>query len=366
MYTPKPPPEFPLELQGLVRWMEEELQALSRDAQETQTLELRPSAAEPQNPREGMIVYADGTNWDPGDGAGSYQYVGGVWVLQRSGAEPNSYGTITDGTTPAPANSAGATFKLRAGTGLAIATQNDDGTHGDNALYSLVLKDLASVAPVLGDKLPFMDVSNSDANARTTIQILLDLIGSLATVTPVPASDYLPFFDQSGSVAGKALMSDIARGETLISTTNLNSGTSVDIAIPSGYKSVELRLYNWTKANNTIVDLRLSEDAGSTFLNAAYALFNDASVVSATTADSSAAIISNSASNAVFTHVIRLRDYTGSRDKTLTFDAISMTIGVPFTGFYIFTSTAAVNLFRLQPQSGAFNGSGVAELWGTP
>ncbi len=51
-----------------------------------------------------------------------------------SGGITNGYATVTDGTTPA--NAAGAdTFKLRAGVGLAVRVQNNDATHGDNALF---------------------------------------------------------------------------------------------------------------------------------------------------------------------------------------------------------------------------------------
>lgn len=35
----------------------------------------------PAKPREGMLRQADGTNWNPGSGAGIYRYTGGAWVL---------------------------------------------------------------------------------------------------------------------------------------------------------------------------------------------------------------------------------------------------------------------------------------------
>lgn len=36
--------------------------------------------AAPSSPKTGTIAYADGTNWDPGSGAGYYYYtVGGTW-----------------------------------------------------------------------------------------------------------------------------------------------------------------------------------------------------------------------------------------------------------------------------------------------
>lgn len=32
-----------------------------------------------EKPREGMLVFADGTDWNPGAGAGYYEYVSGAW-----------------------------------------------------------------------------------------------------------------------------------------------------------------------------------------------------------------------------------------------------------------------------------------------
>lgn len=36
--------------------------------------------APPAKPQNGMIVYADGTLWNPGSGLGFYGYENGVWV----------------------------------------------------------------------------------------------------------------------------------------------------------------------------------------------------------------------------------------------------------------------------------------------
>lgn len=37
--------------------------------------------AEPKRLREGLTVLADGTDWDPGSGAGLYIYRSGAWVF---------------------------------------------------------------------------------------------------------------------------------------------------------------------------------------------------------------------------------------------------------------------------------------------
>lgn len=68
------------DLRSVIRWMELEMQRLARSFTEEDILSLRVLHVEPERPREGMIVHADGTNWDPGDGAGPYSYTGGTWV----------------------------------------------------------------------------------------------------------------------------------------------------------------------------------------------------------------------------------------------------------------------------------------------
>jgi hypothetical protein len=43
-------------------------------------LMLKKRNAAPEKPRVGMVVLADGTNWNPGSGAGFYGYNAGSWV----------------------------------------------------------------------------------------------------------------------------------------------------------------------------------------------------------------------------------------------------------------------------------------------
>jgi len=61
------------------KYFEEEFAALTKALLEQTALELRPTGQVPVRPREGMIVYADGTNWNPGGGEGPYVYRNGVW-----------------------------------------------------------------------------------------------------------------------------------------------------------------------------------------------------------------------------------------------------------------------------------------------
>lgn len=42
-------------------------------------LELVPQSAEPEKLYNGLLVYADGSNWNPGGGEGIYAYYAGQW-----------------------------------------------------------------------------------------------------------------------------------------------------------------------------------------------------------------------------------------------------------------------------------------------
>lgn len=67
------------ELDELRRYVEEEFARLAGALGEQISVELRPVFREPTKPREGMLVFADGTSWNPGAGAGTYEYRGAAW-----------------------------------------------------------------------------------------------------------------------------------------------------------------------------------------------------------------------------------------------------------------------------------------------
>ena len=77
-YTPTNPPADAAQVGA---WALQELMTLSRFLTGSQdAVTLRPQAVAPARPTAGMIVNANGTNWNPGAGAGLYQYLGGAWV----------------------------------------------------------------------------------------------------------------------------------------------------------------------------------------------------------------------------------------------------------------------------------------------
>jgi len=62
-------------------WMQQQLERIASALQELEPpyIILSIQNVEPSRKKEGMVVNADGTNWNPGSGAGLYEYVGGSW-----------------------------------------------------------------------------------------------------------------------------------------------------------------------------------------------------------------------------------------------------------------------------------------------
>lgn len=59
--------------------LEQTLLLLSKAVEELQKSIGMVTNVVPVRPIEGMVRIADGTNWDPGSGAGMYLYLGGAW-----------------------------------------------------------------------------------------------------------------------------------------------------------------------------------------------------------------------------------------------------------------------------------------------
>lgn len=70
----------PADVEDIPRWLQQAMpqliNALNLAGDMQRTLDVAPN-----KPREGMIRYADGTNWDPGAGVGLYRFTSGSWGL---------------------------------------------------------------------------------------------------------------------------------------------------------------------------------------------------------------------------------------------------------------------------------------------
>lgn len=79
MYVPSNAPPTDVNA-GFVDWLQRELTQIAATLQEPGLIRLTELTEEPQRPRSGQLVLADGTSWNPGSGAGFYGYYGGGWV----------------------------------------------------------------------------------------------------------------------------------------------------------------------------------------------------------------------------------------------------------------------------------------------
>lgn len=80
MYFPGQAPTNP---DQILEYLETELRRISEHLQQglVAKLQLAETNAAPAKPRDGMLYFADGTNWNPGGtGRGVYAYVAGAWV----------------------------------------------------------------------------------------------------------------------------------------------------------------------------------------------------------------------------------------------------------------------------------------------
>jgi hypothetical protein len=63
----------------LRRQIDEELTEIERTFRLQDLIQLQVLHSEPAKPRDGMVVAADGTNWDPGSGEGIYAWYNNQW-----------------------------------------------------------------------------------------------------------------------------------------------------------------------------------------------------------------------------------------------------------------------------------------------
>lgn len=78
-YTPNTVPTDPA---AIPEYLDRELRSLAQAFQLQQPfILLQVLNVAPTKPRNGMCVLADGTNWNPGAGAGFYGYRGAAWHL---------------------------------------------------------------------------------------------------------------------------------------------------------------------------------------------------------------------------------------------------------------------------------------------
>lgn len=72
------PTQVPPDAGALPQYLRNELQRVSQ-ATATPYLQIDMLHKAPDKPKDGMVILADGTNFDPGSGAGYYGFRAGSW-----------------------------------------------------------------------------------------------------------------------------------------------------------------------------------------------------------------------------------------------------------------------------------------------
>ena len=82
-YSPLKPPSFPPSTDAgvIVRYLDSELVRVGAETElpKVSGVVFSELNVEPKKRFTGLVVMADGVNWDPGMGKGFYGYYGGAW-----------------------------------------------------------------------------------------------------------------------------------------------------------------------------------------------------------------------------------------------------------------------------------------------
>lgn len=80
LYLPQTAPPNIQTIDELRQWIEEELRRLANVLTVVDDVTFKVTYAAPPGPVAGMVVFADGTTWNPGSGRGLYEYRLNSWV----------------------------------------------------------------------------------------------------------------------------------------------------------------------------------------------------------------------------------------------------------------------------------------------
>lgn len=101
------PPGTPPEVRELVEQLQREFDLISKTFTGLPLLQIQERGIEPARPRPGMIAYADGGNWNPGEGESFYGYKEDEWVNLAGGVRQvvtATYSGATSSTTAMPSD----------------------------------------------------------------------------------------------------------------------------------------------------------------------------------------------------------------------------------------------------------------------
>jgi hypothetical protein len=244
-------------VEELRQWLSEELKLISESLNESTELELRASKHEPERPREGMIVHADGTAWNPGGGAGTYRYQNGLWVkIPIAGTDVvTGQASSVDGEIALFSGTSGKALKRATGTGLVKATA---GVYSTGVAANADLADMAAWT---------IKMRNSGSTGAPQDQTVNDLTEE---TTGDAAADFALMWDASGSVMRKMKPNNFGiatGGLTLITSGSFPAAATWSFTNLGGYKFfiIGLRGVSQSSGTSRVFQVALSGNNGSSY-----------------------------------------------------------------------------------------------------
>ena len=190
-YIPRPAPSDPAQLPG---YLFQELQNLQQSlAAARSTFVLAPLYAEPSKRPDGLVAFADGTTWNPGSGAGTYQYRAGAWQPWEGGGGGGGGGLTAEQVMDTIA------AMLAAGNGVSL-TYNDAGDSLTVASNTYSIRATVDFGAGWSDKAQTVVTGQTwvTANSELTAQVLtpsgtdpdeMYLLGMRVEISDIVAGD---------------------------------------------------------------------------------------------------------------------------------------------------------------------------------
>lgn len=173
-YYPEPVP-YTDDLPYIREFLFREFLRISASFEGVREIELEELSVEP-TARAGMIKFADGVNWDPGNGKGFYGYDGTSWIMLSPGYEAGSW---TPGITFNNA-AVGMTFSLQSGAYIKIGKFIHCGGR-----VTLSAKGSSTGAARLTG-FPFMSSGNNNSGT-----VVFNLISGMSGLTTLPIASII-------------------------------------------------------------------------------------------------------------------------------------------------------------------------------
>lgn len=249
-------------VEELRSWLIEEFKTISQSLNEATELELRASKHAPIRPREGMIVHADGTSWNPGSGAGTYRYQSGAWV------KITAPGDLSDFARKSVGEDINAVWRFNGGVGGTEGgeihfTKPPSGTTLTDDIVQDIQADTVRFFEGGGASRGFIvNIAGCAGGAGTDLRALFD--SSNKGLVPASGGGTSNFLRADGSFQTPPVGSG---GLTLITSAAAPAAATWTITGLGGYKVLWVSLRNIQQASGTSrqLQLELSGNAGSSF-----------------------------------------------------------------------------------------------------